>query len=359
MKRIVILFLVICFSFSLKASDSLTIAQVKEKVQAFFDTNGLPGLSITIARKGQIVLSEGFGYSDLENMVPVDPASSKFRIGSVSKPFTAAALAVLYEQGKIDLDTAIQTYVPSFPKKGRKKNVTLRLTAGHLAGIRHYKNGEFLSAKNYPTVEEGLKIFKDDSLLHAPGKKYAYSSYGWNLISAAIETAAADDFLSFMRTVVFDSLGMTNTVADRNDWIVKGRTRFYVRDFYGNIINAPYVDNSYKWAGGGFLSTTEDLIKFAEAHMKEGYLKQETLDLFFASQKTDSGEVTNYGIGWTTYPMDDGRKFYGHGGGSVGGSTAFIFDPEEEVVVAIVSNMSSVNYGMLAFELLEMFQAKP
>ncbi len=359
MKRLALFFIALGFSVNVFAQDSLTVALALEKVQAFFDSSNLPGLSVTIAQKGEIVLSEGFGYADLENMVPVDPARSKFRIGSVSKPFTAAALAILYEQGKIDLDVPIQTYVPSFPDKGRKKKVTLRLTAGHLAGIRHYKNGEFLSAKNYPTVEEGLKIFKDDSLLHAPGKKYAYSSYGWNLISAAIETAAEENFLSYMRREVFDSLGMTNTVADRNQWIIPGRTRFYQLGLSGELINAPYVDNSYKWAGGGFLSTTEDITKFAYAHMKEGFLQQETLDLLFTSQKTDSGELTNYGIGWSTYPMDDGKKIYGHGGGSVGGSTAFIFDPEEEIVVAIVSNMSSVNYGMLAFELLEMFQNKP
>lgn len=356
MKRVFLLFYVIGISFSAFGNDSLTIAQAHEKAQAFFDSNNLPGMAITIAQKGELILSEGFGYADLENMVPVDPASSKFRIGSVSKPFTAAALAVLYEEGKVDLDAPIQDYVKKFPNKGRKKDVTLRLTAGHLAGIRHYRGNEFLSSKQYNTVEAGLKIFKDDSLLHKPGSKYAYSSYGWNLISAAIETAADEDFLSYMRRAVFDSLGMTNTVADRNDWIIPGRTRFYQSGFTGGVINAPYVDNSYKWAGGGFLSTSEDIVKFAQAHMQEGYLKQETLDLFFASQQTDSGEVTNYGIGWTTYPMANGNNYYGHGGGSVGGSTAFVFDKEQEIVVVIISNKSSVNYGNLPFELIELFQ---
>ncbi len=356
MKRLIFLFIAISFSLNVSAGDSLTIAQAYEKVQAFFDTNNLPGLSLTIAKEGEILLSEGFGYADLENMVPVDPATSKFRIGSVSKPFTAAALALLYEEAKVDLDAPIQEYVKQFPNKGRKKDVTLRLTAGHLAGIRHYKGNEFLSSKQYNTVDAGLKIFKDDSLLHKPGSKYAYSSYGWNLISAAIETAADEDFLSFMRKAVFDSLGMINTVADRNEWIIPGRTRFYQTGFQGGLINAPYVDNSYKWAGGGFLSTSEDIVKFAQAHMQEGYLKQETLDLFFASQQTDSGEVTNYGIGWATYPMDNGNKYYGHGGGSVGGSTAFVFDKEQEIVVVIISNKSSVNYGNLPFELIEMFR---
>lgn len=355
MKRLSVLLLMLFVVFQTFAQDSLAIEKSGKLSKAFFDDNKLPGMSVTIAKKGAIVYSEGFGYADLENEVPVDPAKSKFRIGSVSKPFTAAALAVLFENGKINLDTNIHVYVPEFPNKKRKKHVTLRLTAGHLAGIRHYKKGEFLSAQNYPTVRQGLDIFKDDTLLHKPGSKYTYSSYGWNLISAAVETAAEEDFLAYIQRVVFDSLQMSNTQADHNDRIINGRTRFYVKDKEGNFKNAPYVDNSYKWAGGGFLSTTEDLMKFGQAHLKPGYLKKETLEEFFRSQTTKRGEKTNYGMGWATYERDNGINYYGHSGGSVGGSTIFIFYPEQEIVVAVVSNLSSVQYGDLAFQLLELF----
>jgi CubicO group peptidase (beta-lactamase class C family) len=337
------------------AQDSLAIEKSKLLIQEFFDANNLAGLSVTVARKGEIIWSQGYGYSDLENKVPVDPATSKFRIGSVSKPFTAAAMAVLYEQDKILFDVPIQTYVPSFPKKRNKDKVTLRLLAGHLAGIRHYKKNEFLSSKKYETVLEGVKIFKDDSLLHKPGSRYAYSSYGWNLISAAMESAAEEEFLAFVQRVVFDSLGMENTTADHIEQIIPGRTRYYIKDKKGNHVNAPFVDNSYKWAGGGFLSTTEDMMKFGQAHLKEGYLKKETLELFFKSQKTTSGEVTDYGMGWATYHPDNGRTYYGHSGGSVGGTTAFMFDPEQEIIIAIVSNMSSVRYGKVPVELLDYF----
>lgn len=339
---------------SVFAQDSLAIEQARIKVETFFNASELPGLSVTIAKRGEILLSEGFGYADLENKVPVDPAHSKFRIGSVSKSFSAVALAVLYEHNMIDIDTAIQTYVPSFPLK--KYEITVRGVGGHLGGIRHYKNSEFLSTKKYNSVLEELDIFKNDPLINEPGTAYVYSSYGWNLVSAAIESAAGEDFLSFMSRVVFDTLGMINTVPDKNEQIIEGRTRFYQKDLSGKLVNAPYVDNSCKWAGGGFLSTSEDIVKFAQSQMKPGYLDRRTMDVFFTSQKTSSGELTNYGIGWAVYPMEDGTKFYGHGGGSVGGSTAFVFDPEQEIVVVIISNMSGVNYGMLAFELLESFR---
>lgn len=185
---------------SLFAQDSLAIEQARIKVESFFNANELPGLSVTIAKRGKILLSEGFGYADLENKVPVDPAHSKFRIGSVSKSFSAAALAVLYEHNMIDIDTAIQVYVPSFPLK--QYEITVREVGGHLGGIRHYKNSEFLSAKKYNSVLEALDIFKDDPLINEPGTAYVYSSYGWNLVSAAIESAAGEEFLSFMSRVV-------------------------------------------------------------------------------------------------------------------------------------------------------------
>src|SRR6516164_2014374 len=144
---------------------------------------GIPGLAVASAVDGQIVYSEGFGYADLEERVPAWP-TTKFRIGSVSKPLTAVALLQLVEQGKIDLDAPVQKYVPTFPDKSGK--ITPRLLAGHLAGIRHYKGDEFLIARHYDNVLEGLKIFEDDPLVAPPGSKFNYSSYGYNLLSAVI-----------------------------------------------------------------------------------------------------------------------------------------------------------------------------
>ncbi|MGW8283054.1 MAG: serine hydrolase domain-containing protein, partial [Gemmatimonadota bacterium] len=139
---------------------------------------GVPGLSAAVGIDGRIVFAEGFGWADLENRSPAT-AATKFRIGSVSKPLTAAAIGILVERGKLDLDTAVQAYVPDFPDK--RWPVTSRLVAGHLAGIRHYDGEEFLSTRRYETVSEGLEIFADDPLLFEPGERFQYSSYGWNL----------------------------------------------------------------------------------------------------------------------------------------------------------------------------------
>ncbi len=297
----------------------------------------IPGLQVAVAVGGKVVWSEAFGYADLAREVPVT-AETQFRIGSVSKPLTAAAVALLYEQGKLDLDAPVQRYVPSFPDKGYP--ITTRQLAGHLAGIRHYRGDEFLLNRHFDTVLEGLAIFQGDLLLSPPGTKFSYSSYGWNLISAVVEGAAGQDFLTYMSRNVLRPLGLTHTAPDRVDSLIPNRTRFYERGADSGFVPAPPVDNSYKWAGGGFLSTAEDLVRFGSALLEPGFLKAATLELLFTSQKTTAGEPTGYGIGWFVATDGRGHRWVSHGGGSVGGTTAFSVDRDSRVVVAITSNLT-------------------
>jgi len=228
------------------------------------------------------------------------------------------------------------------------------LLAGHLGGIRHYQSDEFLSQQPYTTVLDGLKIFQDDPLVGPPGDQYSYSTYGWNLISAVVETASQQKFLSYMDQHVFKQIGMNQTGADHVNPIVLNRGRYYVVED-GQVFNAPPVDNSYKWAGGGFLSTSEDLVRFGFAHIYPVVLKPETVELLWTSQKTISGAETGYGIGWSVGMDDQGRRWVGHGGGSVGGSTQLKMYPAAELVVVIIANMSGANYRDLPEKIAALF----
>jgi serine beta-lactamase-like protein LACTB len=297
----------------------------------------IPGFALAVAVDGKVVWSEAFGYADLEAKRPTTPAT-QFRIGSVSKPLTADAVAQLYEAGKLDLDAPIQRYVPSFPDKGAV--ITTRLLGGHLAGIRHYLRDEFTLNRHYATVTAGLAIFENDSLVAPPGTRFSYSSYGFNVISAAVEGASQEEFLTYMSRHVFKPLGMTSTAPDKNDSLIPNRTHFYERTESGQFVVAPVVDNSYKWAGGGFLSTAEDLVRFGSTHLSPGYLKAPTLELLFTPQHTTSGEATPYGIGWFVSTDTLGHRYVYHGGGSVGGTTAFGVDRDSRVVIALVTNLS-------------------
>jgi CubicO group peptidase (beta-lactamase class C family) len=236
----------------------------------------------------------------------------------------------------------VQKYVPSFPEKGGV--MTVRMVAGHLGGIRHYQGNEFNIQTHYGTVLEGLKIFENDPLVSPPGTKFNYSSYGYNLLSAVIESASDEELLSYMQGHVFTPLGLVHTTADQNAQIVEQRSRFYELAKDGHAENAAYVDNSYKWAGGGFLSTAEDLVRFGSSLLSPGLLKADSLKLLFTSQKTKSGEETGYGMGWGIAKSHSGKLIYEHSGGSVGGHSQLILYPETHVVIALVTNLSGADW---------------
>jgi CubicO group peptidase (beta-lactamase class C family) len=315
---------------------------------------GIPGFNVAVAIDGKIIYSEGFGYADLEQRVPAWQIT-KFRIGSVSKPLTSAALMKLVEQGKIDLDAPIQKYVPSFPDKGAL--ITPRMLAGHLAGIRHYKDGEPDNQKHYDSVVAGLERFQNDPLVVQPGTKFSYSSYGYNLLSAAIEAAAGKRFLDFEQEQVFTPLGLLNTVADQPADVIPQRARFYSRDKGMPTQNSMFVDNSYKWAGGGFISTSEDLVRFGSALLQPGYLKAESLALLFTPQRTKDGKETNYGMGWFIGKSKSGKRIFEHSGGSVGGSSELILYPDSHMVVAFICNFSGSEDGWKGEEVQSLAEA--
>ncbi|MGB7727025.1 MAG: serine hydrolase domain-containing protein [Candidatus Acidiferrum sp.] len=298
---------------------------------------GIPGLALAVALHGKIVYSETFGYADLEERVPVWP-TTKFRIGSISKPLTAVALMQLVEAGKLDLDAPVQKYVPSFPDKGAI--ITVRMLAGHLGGIRHYKDGEMQIQRHYDNILDALKIFENDPLVAPPGTKFSYSSYGFNLLSAVIESASGEPFLAYMQEHIFAPMGLVHTTADQNTLIVEQRSRFYELSKDGRDENAPYVDNSYKWAGGGFLSTAEDLVRFGSTMLQPGFLHAESLQTMFTPQKTKGGQTIEYGVGWFISKSASGQRMYGHSGGSIGGTSLLLLYPDSGVVIALVTNLT-------------------
>jgi CubicO group peptidase (beta-lactamase class C family) len=273
------------------AASADAIARTRAFAAELMDTAGLPGLSIAVGINGQVVYAEGFGWADIENRVPVTPLT-RMRIGSVSKPVTAAALALLVDQGRLDLDQPVQRYVRSFPAK--RWPITVRQVGGHIAGIRHYNGDENLNAVRFPTVDAGLDIFRNDTLLFEPSTRYSYSSYGWNLLSAVVEGASGQDFLTYMRSHVFQPLALTSIVAEHTDSLIDYRATFYERGRDGRLIRAPYVDNSYKWAGGGFISNSADLVRFAMAHATPGFIQSATIETLWRPQDLRNGPRTHH-----------------------------------------------------------------
>jgi CubicO group peptidase (beta-lactamase class C family) len=328
------------------AADEILPAALVDSLRAeLLDTMeraGVPGVSITVGRDGRILWSEGLGWADLEQRVAVTPLT-RFRVGSVSKSLTSAALGMLVEQGKVDLDQPVQRYVPSFPVK--RWPITTRQLAGHIAGVRHYRGAEFALNRPFPTVADGLTIFADDSLLFEPGTAYRYSSYGYNLVSAVLEGASGTPFLEYMGTQVFRPAGMRQTVPDFVDSLIPFRARWYSGDQDG-VVNAMFVDNSYKWAGGGFLSTTEDLVRFGFAMLDDKFVSRETRELLWTSLTLRDGKTTGYGLGWGVGQDGAGRRRVMHSGGSMGGTAYLVIYPEQRLVVALLANSDQPLVGV-------------
>lgn len=316
-------------------ADARAIEQARALIAREMARTLAPAVSVAVSRDGRLIWSEAIGCADLELQVPVSP-TTRLRIGSVSKPLTSVALGALVEDGKLDLDASIQRYVPDFPKKAWP--ITTRQLAGHLAGIRHYEHGEFEIRDRYESVRAGLAVFEKDALLFEPGTQFSYSTYGWNLISAVIEGASGERFLRVMQNRVFGPAGLTHTAADDAAAIVPGRAHFYTRTAEGVIVNAGFVDNSLKWAGGGFVSTAEDLVAFANALLEGRLLKPETVNLLWTSQKTSDGKDTDYGIGWGVSRDAKGRRKVSHSGGAQGGTAYLVLYPDQGLVAAMIVN---------------------
>lgn len=179
----------------------------------------------------------------------------------------------------------------------------------------------------------------DDSLLFEPGTRFGYSSYGYNLLSAVVETTSGIDFPTYVQTRVLAPLGMAHTTVDRVDSLIPDRAQVYEPSGGGRFVVSPPVDNSYKWAGGGFLSTADDLVRFGSAHLSPGRLTEQSLALLFTSMRTRAGGVNDYGLGWSTKLDSLGHRVVAHDGGAIGGTALLVVDRDSRVVFAICINL--------------------
>lgn len=314
------------------------VREFDEFVKKQIEKDQAPGISVGFL-KDNFIWTKGYGYSDLENNVEAKPESS-YRLASITKTITAIAVLQLVEEGKIDLDAKVQTYVPYFPKK--KWPVTTRLLLGHLGGISHYKNYEREGhIKTHKNTKQALDIFDDFDLMVKPGTEYHYSSYGYNLLGAVIEGATGVSYGEYIKENIFEPLGMDNSRMDDPVDLIPHRVEGY-RLINGEIKNSEYVDVSSRFAAGGTRSTVEDLLKYADQIIKGELLKEVTWKKMFTSMTTTKGHLTGYGMGWGVRPWK-GHFRVSHGGSQPETRTYLLFFPTEHFAVAIGSNLEHVS----------------
>ena len=329
--------------------------RIEYAVHKFMAANGIPGVSVAIVENGEYEWSGGFGMADIESSVPAT-SHTLYRLASISKPITATAAMLLWQRGKLDLDAAVQKYCPAFPLKGSP--ITTRQSLAHLGGIRHYKGDtqedpEVGNTRHFDNpVESGLNFFKNDPLVAEPGTKFSYSTQGFTVAGCAIEGASGEKYVDFIRDHVLLPAGMTHTRPDDRFAIIPDRTRFYSKQKSGALVNADFLDSSYKIPGGGWLSSAEDMAKFEVAMLNDRLMSRATRDAMWTSQKTSDGKETGYALGWGT-GKELGVIDVGHGGGQQGTSTFIMMIPERRAGVVVLMNIDGADSSGLARELMK------
>ena len=302
------------------------------------------GLSVLVMLGGETVVAENLGFADLEHGVPVT-SETRFGVASITKAFTGLALLKVHEAGRIDLDAPIQRYVPAFPVKPGGA-VTPRLLAAHLAGIRHWareRNAD-LYARHFDDVNDIIPLFKDDTLVAPPGTRASYSSYGYNLLGAAIQSASGVKYQDYVNREIISRLRLRSTGFDDVRRALPHRARrysyFHPWTFAidsASVYRVPDWDYSHNMAGGNMYSTAADLAKLGRAIERPGLLSQQSLDLLYTRPRAGSVQAT-MSFGFFVSDSTAPHRLLSIGGSNAGLQSGLQVYPDDDLVIVVLAN---------------------
>lgn len=306
--------------------------------------------SILVAKNGKPVLSNAYGMANYELNVPNRP-DTIFRLGSITKQFTATAIMQLQEKGRLSVNDSICKYLENCPSKWEA--ITIRNMLTHTSGIPDYTSQpDFKKSASQPlTNAELIARFKDMPLEFAPGERYRYSNTAYNLLGAIIEKISAKTYADYLQENIFSPLGMKNTGYDVSGRVIKNRAAGYLIGD-GSINNADFLDMSIPYSAGALYSTTGDLLKWDQAIETGKILSPRSLSEMFTPFKKDYG----YGFGITEY---FGHKEIYHGGGIFGFATQLTRFPDDKVTIIVLSNNQRAAAGKIANSLAAIIFGKP
>jgi len=318
-----------------------------------------PGAAVIVVKDGQVVYRKAVGMANIELGVPLQP-DMVFRLGSITKQFTAAAVMLLVEQGKIGLKDPIDKYLPGYPMQGHVITVEHLLT--HTSGIQSYTDiPGWMTAriKDDMTVQELVDAFKKEPMQFAPGGQYRYNNSGYVLLGAIIEKVSGKSYGAFVTEAIFKPLGMTSTYYGSNEPIIRKRAQGYTGPAE-RPANSQYLSMTQPYAAGSLVSTVDDLARWDAALYTEALLKKPTLEQMWTAFRLTDGTSTNYGYGWGVSTLR-GRRSIDHGGGIPGFSTYGLRVPEDRVYVVVLCNSDNpkASPGYLARRIAAIAMGRP
>lgn len=338
------IFFALCFVFLQSAAaqqqtDAQIAAKVDEYANAAVKIDHFSG-TVLVARDGKPVISKGYGMANYELNVPNTP-QTVFRLGSVTKQFTAAAIVQLQERGKLSVGDSICKYLEKCPAAWQP--LTIRQLLTHTSGIPNYTSfpgfSEKTSVQPY-TLAGFVDEFRDKPLEFAPGEKFAYSNSGYYLLGLIIERASGKSYAEFLRENIFAPLEMKNSGYDDSRTLISNRAGGYA--WAGkSFVNAASLNMVIPYAAGALYSTTEDLLRWEQSLSTEKILKKKSLDEIFTPFKD------GYGYGWGIGKLGT-HQVISHGGGINGFSTDIKRFPDDRVTIIVLSNNEDGKAGLVA-----------
>lgn len=292
--------------------------------------------SALVAKGGKILFEKGYGMANIELDVPNTP-DTKFRLGSITKQFTATSIMQLQEQGKLSVNDLACKYVDGCPDPW--KTITIHQLLTHTSGIPSYTSAEFMKAPEHVRTPlkpvEVLMLTKDKPLEFEPGSKWNYDNSGYIFLGVIIEKVSGEKYADYLKKHIFGPLDMQNSGYDDTKSIVKNRASGYQPGPDG-LVNSDYIDMSLPYAAGSLYSTVRDLYRWDRALYTEKVISKASMQKMFTEEKN------NYGYGWSLGPMVN-HKQIGHGGGIFGFVTYIARFPDDDAFVVVLSNSVAGN----------------
>jgi D-alanyl-D-alanine carboxypeptidase len=336
-------------------ADSIT-ERANNLMKARFDEQKFMGVAL-VAVNGSPIFQKSYGWADLEWEVPQTPLAI-FRLGALTKTFTAAAILQLAQKGSLQIEDAIGNHVQDLPKGWQ--HITLHQLMTHSSGIANYTNQpgfwtQVVIKSNTP--QELVGVVRDKPLEFEPGKRWGYSNTNYVLLGMVIEQVSGMKYAGYMKQNILGPLDLKNTCYDLGRQVVKHRARGYAMSPEG-IVNASYIDMSVPYAASGLHSTVSDMLRWDQALYTDKLLSKTWRDRMFSGHVTTTVDDSSYGYGWFI-TKQNGRTLYTHEGNFPGFATMISRYPESRTCIILLSNLATPHIGKMGDDLAEIvFGAK-
>ncbi len=328
------LFWIVGFNFPNIVSAQSFETTIDSLIQTEFKDKNGPGGVFMVAKNGRAIYQKAFGKANLELDVDLT-LGSVFQIGSMTKQFTAIAILMLEEQGKLNVQKPIATYIPDYPAGDK---ITLHHLLTHTSGIKDFTKMKSLKdiAQREMSPKMLVDFFKNEPIDFAPGKKFDYNNSGYVLLGYLIELVSGGTYEDFIKENIFKKIGMNQSYYATDRQIINKRAYGYHKKEYG-YVNKTVINFSVPFSSGSLMSSANDMLKWQNALNQNLLLKPENMQKAFSKYKLNSGETFTYGYGWHIKEIN-GTPIREHGGSIFGFKSMGVYIPSEDIYVLGLSN---------------------